>query len=939
MRSGTRFAFRTASTFAGLAIISAGIWAYSSQPAPEAADTDPNPMSVDVDRGAAGLSRWLAALRTRASMLMVTAHPDDEDGGMLAYQSRGVGARTTLLTLNRGEGGQNVMTMDLYDALGLIRTQELLASDRYYGVDQYWGRVIDYGFSKTREEALQQWGHDRVLSDVVRVVRMTRPLVITAVFAGAPTDGHGNHQVSGQVAQEAFLAAGDPNRFPEQLHEGLRPWTPLKVYARVPFFSATKEGIYDYATDKYVPVRFYDYVHQTWITERPAANVEVPEGKPAAAAGLTFLQIGRAGWGYQKSQNGGGTIPPPALYNAPYHRYGSHIPSGEKEKSFYDRIDISLMGIAALAKGEAKFLTEGLERISRLSGDAVSHYRPDDPASIAGSLADGLKATRTLLRQVRASQLDEPGKSDVAFELQVKEKQFQKALTLALGLSFQATVAPEKESTGPFAAFGGSPVTFSIAIPEQSFSVQSHLLNQSSDSVGIESVEIKPSDGKAWNIRPERSPKPALGAGEDMRLKFAITSPADARLTKPYFSRPNQEQPYYDLTDERFRNLSFAPYPLSAIARVTYRGTELELQQVVQSMQRIEKIGLQAQPLLMGPAISVAVSPAAGAVPLSASAFAFSCALHSNVKGPAKGVLRLRLPAGWTSTPSEYPFSMAGDGETQTLTFQVAPRSIKPESYQIRAVAEYQGKMYEEGYRLVGYPGLVPYPYYRPATYKAVGVDVKTAPGLHVAFLPGTGDDVPRALEDLGLTVKILSVSDLETGNLNDYDAIVLGVRAYAVNAALRAANARLLNYVKDGGVLLVQYNLQDFEANYGPYPFSLGSNPQKVVDETSPIKVLEPVNPVLKWPNKITEADFRGWEEERGHGFMGTWDPRYKALVETHDPTQDPQRGGLLVARYGRGTYIYDAFALYRQLPSGVPGAYRILANLVSVGKNPEWK
>jgi hypothetical protein len=247
--------------------------------------------------------------------------------------------------------------------------------------------------------------------------------------------------------------------------------------------------------------------------------------------------------------------------------------------------------------------------------------------------------------------------------------------------------------------------------------------------------------------------------------------------------------------------------------------------------------------------------------------------------------------------------------------------------------------MYEEGYRLVGYPGLVPYPYYRPAAYKAVGVDVKTAPALRIAFLPGTGDDVPQALEDLGLAVKILSVSDVETENLNDYDAIVLGVRAYAVNVALRSANARLLSYVKDGGVLIVQYNLQNFEDNYGPYPFSLGSNPQKVVDETSPIKILDPANPVLKWPNKIAEADFRGWEEERGHGFMGTWDPRYKALFETHDPNQDPQRGGLLVARYGRGTYIYDAFALYRQLPSGVPGAYRILANLVSVGKNPEWK
>src|SRR6185437_13533522 len=251
-RHDRRFLVRTTACAVAMGVVlSAAIWASSrSEPAREAAEINPNAMPIDLNRGASGLSRYLAAIRTRASILMVTAHPDDEDGGMLAYETRGLGARGALLTLNRGEGGQNAMSGDLYDALGLVRTQELMTSDRYYGVDQYWTRVIDYGFSKTREEALQKWGYDRVLSDVVRVVRMTRPLVITSVFAGAPPGGHGNHQVAGQMAQEVYLAAGDPNRFPEQIREGLRPWQPLKVYARVPFFSPTKSHtIYDYATD------------------------------------------------------------------------------------------------------------------------------------------------------------------------------------------------------------------------------------------------------------------------------------------------------------------------------------------------------------------------------------------------------------------------------------------------------------------------------------------------------------------------------------------------------------------------------------------------------------------------------------------------------------------------------------------------------------------
>lgn len=930
--------FKPAVTVTAVILLGLGVWGASA--ADENGRTpNPNAMNIELDRGAAGLTRWLAAIRTRASILMVTAHPDDEDGGLLTYQTRGLGARAALLSLNRGEGGQNAMSVEMYDALGVVRTQELLTADRYYGVAQYWGRVIDYGFSKTREEALKLWDYDRVLSDVVRVVRMTRPLVITSVFVGAPTDGHGHHQVAGQMAQEAFLAAGDPKRFPEQLREGLRPWSPLKVYGRVPFFAPTKDNtIYDYATDKYVPIRFYDYVNKTWLNSRPQANVEVAEGVEDAATGLTFLQMAREGWGYQKTQNNGGTIPQPVLMSSPYHRYASHVSAPEKEKSMYEGVDVSLLGIASLAAGNTGFLKEGLQRMAKCADDASNHYTPNAPAIIAPALAEGLKATRQLIEQVRSSNLAEPGKSDVLFELEKKEPQFENALTLALGLSFDAAVAPEKEPTGPFAAFAGATPTFAIAIPGQTFPVQAHLVNEGSEPVNIESLNLAASDGRNWTIHPEASPSPTLPGAKDLRLRFSVKVPDDATLTKPYFTRPDQEQPYYNLTDERYRNLSFAPYPLAASARINYRGTELEIDKVVQTNQHVEGIGIEEQPLLVGPAISVRISPAAGAVPLTAKQFQFSCELHSNAKGTAEGTLKLELPPGWESTPPQYAFSI-GEGQNDNVTFAVTPHAMDPKPYDIRAVAEYKGKSYDQGYRLVGYTGLTPYPYYRPADYKAVGVDVKTAPGLRVAFFPGTGDDVPGALENLGLHVQILSGADIEAGDLSEYDAIILGTRAYAVRPELRAANSRLLNYVKNGGALIVQYNVQNFDHDYGPYPFSLGANASKVVDETSVVQIIDAKDPALTWPNNITAADFNGWEEERGHGFMQTWDPHYRALTETHDPDQDPQKGGLLVARYGRGFYIYDAFALYRQLPSGVPGAYRILANLVSIGKNPEWK
>jgi LmbE family N-acetylglucosaminyl deacetylase len=909
-----------------------------------AAETDA--LAISQDRGAAGLARLLREIRTRASLALVVAHPDDEDGGMLVQESRGEGARAIQLTLNRGEGGQNEMSADTYDAMGLVRTQELLQADRYYGVEQYWTRAIDYGFSKTREEALEKWGHDRVLADVVRVIRMTRPLVMASVFTGNATDGHGNHQAAGQMSQEAWVAAGDPARFPEQLKEGLRPWSPLKVYARSPFFDITKDGMYDYAIDKYVPVRFFDYVAQKWTTEKPAVNVTIDEGKLIPGTGLTATQIAREGWGLQKSQNGGGTLPVPAAASATYHRYGSRVKTTETEQGFFDGIDIGLSGIATLATGDTQFLKAGLAGISAKADQAFGQYSPEKPGAIAPLLAEGLKGVRDLSAQVRSSSLAEPGKSDVLFELDVKEKQFGKALAAALQLSFQTAVSaqvklPEDGGRGGRGRGGYNMMrnaAFTMAIPGQAFAVETTSLNLGSEPVTLEGVTMIPSDGRNWNVEQQGSPSHDLIPGKDTMWRMAVKAPEDAAITRPYYKRDSLEQPYYDLLDERYRNLSLAPYPLTARARFVYRGVPVEMEQVVQTSERVAGIGQVLQPLMVAPAISVSLGLPGGALPLTAKSLSLTATVHSNVKGPAQGTLRLTMPAGWRSEPAEAIFNTTRDGEDRVIAFDVIPSGVKATTYTITATAEYQGRKYSEGYRMAGYPGVRNYPFYTPAAYRATGVDVKTVSGLRLGYLPGTGDEVPRAMENLGHEVRVLATSDVTQGDLSGYDAIVLGVRAYAVRADLKSANSRLLDYVKNGGVLVVQYNLQDFDHNYGPYPFELGSNPQKVVDEGSSVKFLEPNNPLFAWPNKISPEDFKGWEEERGHGFMKTWDPRYTALVETHDPEQDEQKGGLLVARYGKGFYIYDAFAIYRQLPSGVPGAYRLLGNMISLRKNPAY-
>ena len=419
--------------------------------------------------------------------------------------------------------------------------------------------------------------------------------------------------------------------------------------------------------------------------------------------------------------------------------------------------------------------------------------------------------------------------------------------------------------------------------------------------------------------------------------RYHVTVPENAAFTRPYFSRPDIEQPYYDILDNRFLNRPLSPYPFTAWAELTFQGANIRIGEYVQSVKRITGEGTVYEPLVIAPALSVSISQPAGIVPLSAKSFSVSAVVHSNVKGPAEGTLRLDLPSGWSSEPNQSHFNLAADGSDQTFTFDVTPSHLDTQVHVVTAVAEYGGHSFKEGYTVTGYPGLRPYFLYRPASYKLSGVDVTVAPGLNVAYIMGSGDDVPSSLEHLGINVHFLSAADIASGDLTKFDAILLGVRTYAARPELSTYNSRLLDYVHNGGVVIVQYNTPEFDHNFGPYPYEMTSNPEEVTDEASEVKILDPSNPIFNWPNKISTKDFEGWVEERGSKWLKSWDPHYSALLETHDAGQPEQRGGLLYAKYGKGIYIYNAYAFYRELPEGVPGAYRIFANMISLAKNPQ--
>jgi LmbE family N-acetylglucosaminyl deacetylase len=915
---------RTSASLAALLLAVAPLTAQTPTATAISATTDYQPLQVD--RGTPALQQSLRKLNTRASLMMIVAHPDDEDGGMLTYESRGQGARVALLTLTRGEGGQNVMSNDLWDALALVRTEELLAAGRRYGVDQYFTRVADFGFSKTLDEALSVWGKERVLYDVVRAVRMNRPLVLAASFVGGITDGHGQHQVSGEMCQEVFKAAGDPNVFPDQIKAGLLPWTPLKVYARVPAFSISPKGMFDYATGKYAPVRFYDYVAGKWTDAVPTTTLKIAEGTYDPVLGGSYIQLGREGLNQQKSQNGGTGIPLPGAFDVPYHRYGSRVTSPDTEKSFFEGIDISLTGIAVLAPGQHPFLTEGLRQIAASVDQATR--QPDKITPLAA----GLKQTQSLIQKVEASTLSPEQKYNINHELEVKRAQFNSALIEALGVTLTAVVAPANPDRGrsPFAIDAQD--TFTTAVPGLSFGVSAYLVNPSKVPVQIQNMSLHSTGAGDWHIT-NTTPVQGLLGNERQTAQFHVTVPEDATFTQACFHRKDVEQSYYDLDSVNCLDHPLPPYPLEAWLEFTVDGVTVRTGQAVQTVQHQVGVGGVYEPLVVAPGISVAATATAGIVPLGQSKpVAVNVRVRTNISSKTPAQLHLDLPAGWQSQPES-----AGFTEAQTISFAVTPQNLAEQAYTITPTATYQGHSYTQGYETVGYQGLRPYNYYHPGPYKLVGVDVKVAPGLKVGYVMGTGDDVPGSLESMGVPVKLLSSADIYSGDLSVFDVIVLGIRAYAARPELAANNSRLLDYVNKGGELVVQYNSGEYDHNYGPYPLTLSRDPEKVVDEAGPVKLLEPDSPLLSWPNKITPADFKGWVEERGHSFMRSWDKHYEALTEMHDPDQDEQKGGLLYARYGKGAYVYVAWALYRQLPEGVPGAYRLFANLLSLPKAPK--
>jgi LmbE family N-acetylglucosaminyl deacetylase len=849
------------------------------------------------DRGAAGLTLLLQRLQTTASVLHTGAHPDDEDSAFIARTARGDHARVAYLSLTRGEGGQNVIGSELFEALGIIRTEELLQARRLDGGAQFFTRAIDFGFSKTRAESAARWNEQDVLDDMVRVIRTFRPLVVVSRFAGTEVDGHGHHQLAGYLTPLAFRAAGQPDAFPHHFAEGLRPWQPRKLYRTVR--QPSEAGVVDVMTGVLDPV-----------------------------VGRTYAEIAAEGRSQHKSQEMGAIEPRGELHA--YARLVSiagadgprEAPPDVRERSIFDGIDTRIAASASLSGLPESSLRAELQLIASLAAQALDDYAPLQPARIVSTLAAGVRATRA----ARAALRDVPAgdaRTDADFMLRQKEIDFEEALARAASVVVDALSDQEIVPQG-----------FALGVAVRAYFPDASLVRVT--DAGVTTPE-------GWTVSRPGGDGAIPAAGNDRAAysqSFSISVAPEAALTQPYFLASARDGDKYTWTAATPKGLPFEPGPLVGWIGMEIGGVSITLRKRADFRFADRVRGEIRRNINVVPALTVAVDSPLLIVPIGKPApHLLNVTTTNHAAGAATGTVRLDLPAGWTSIPANATFSLQGRGDRQVSPFEIrTPARLNPGALLIRAAATVGGRSFAQEMQTIAYPHIETHRMYRPATVRVQAVDLSVAP-VRVGYVMGTGDQVPDALRRMGVDVTILDEETIARGDLARFDTIVVGIRASEARADFTNEHTRLMAYVASGGTLIVQYQQSDYVArNLPPYPASSPAGPvnSRVTDETAPVTMLAPGHPVFTFPNRIGAADFEGWVQERNLYAFPVVDPRFTPLLATADPGEQTQRGGEVYAEIGKGRYVYTAFSWFRQLPAGVPGAYRQFANLVSLPRAP---
>ena len=849
--------------------------------------------------GRTRLGLVLRQLNTTGSFMMMTAHPDDENNGVLALLGQGEGVRTTLVTATRGDGGQNEIGPELFDALAALRTEELLAAHRLDGAEQYFTRAVDFGYSFSREETFEQWGREAILGDFVRMIRTIRPDVI----AGLSPDGDGggqHHQASAVLAREAYLAAADPNRFPEQLTEGLRPWQPSKFYFSAGFpFGGGRGGPRGGASGD------------------AGRMTTVDIGRFDPLLGRTFAEIGSEARSMHKCQGTSPLVMLPGPASARYRLSESVIPGHTElfERSLFDGVTASIEGLSRFAGPQpAPLLVVELAALSGHATGALQAFERGDVAAQRANALAGLGVARRLRASLGTLGLTEDGIFEIDFRLARKEAQFEEAVLLAHELRFDVSADD------------------GVVTPDQPVTVSAQIANHGETAVAVSQIRFL---GFA---------SPDLTCGADILVSGGVYQcqsplrlPENAPVTDVHWERLPDAARYQFDPDVPF-GLPFRPTPFRASFELEFSSVRIVVERpIIHRYGSDIFAGEKQMELQVVPPFAVEVTPSVAIVPRGADLERdLRVTVRYGRREPAAGVVRLVLPSGWEQTPDRAAVEFAREDEVRTVRFRVrpAPGAIVGE-YRIGATFESDGDVFGRGFQVVEYPHIGRRHLVHDAETVIQVIDVRLQPGLRVGYVDGVGDEVPPAIEQLGAELEWISADQLAFGDLSRYDVVVTGVRAYERNGDLRANNGRLLDYVDAGGTLIVQYNKFEFnEAQYGPYPARVSRN--RVTDEHAAVEILTPNHQLFRYPNAISDATWAGWVQERGLYFLGDKGSAYADLVELSDSfPSNPgvKRGALVEARYGQGRWVYVGLGLWRQLPAGTPGAYQLLANLLSLG------
>ena len=845
------------------------------------------------------------------AILHIGAHPDDEDVGLLAYMARKFGVRIVYWSATRGEGGQNRIGSYKGEALGIYRTWESLDARLVDGGEALFGPFYDFGYCKTGEDALAKWGRYNLVREIVRAIRLTQPQVVIGRWTGKESDGHGHHQAVGSATLEAFDAAGDPDQFPELVNHELVAWQPSKLYHSTGGdWQPGEEGSFGEI--------------QPNLERKDVVRINTGEFDPIA--GRTYQEMAWLAFNKHHTQ-AMGFIPTQGDFYYYYTLYKSLVSETATSTPFYGGLDPRIVGLADYPGAGLEIVHKSLDEIKEYADSAYRLFRMDDPDEAAASVLDGLSALRRLHEAIAEEDIELLVRQNLDSYLKRKIDDFEKVAAQCLGIQLEC-------------------LTFQAHVtPGQNLRFTSRIWNNGSVQIDRLTFELQLPYG--WEARVENDFNGSLELGQ-AKFVHEVTVPREAKLTSPYWMAEPREPFHYTWPDGAPSSQPFGPALVEVECDIELGQYQLTLREPAVLREAFSG-GFRELPLAIVPPISLIPKVSqqfmkAGQEPQELE---LKVVARSNEEsGIVKGTLSLKVPRGWKVEPSKVHISLDEVGDTQSIRLKVlVPERTPAGEYQLKYVVRSGDRDY--GFVLnpvrMGAPGLPQLPnatncikeefVITPASIAVHIIDARFVSGLKYAYIKGVGEELLGTLMSFDLNIILLAEEDIGYTDFSEYDAIIVGPNAYLVRDEMAKNASRFRDYVGKGGTLIVQYQgygYQNFD--FSPYPIEYSQPHDRVTYADAPVKFLSPNHILLNQPNIITQDDFNGWVHDRGLYFFGKWDKRYESILSSHDPGEPPRTGGLLVASYGRGIYLYTGYSFFRQLPAGVRGAFRLFFNVLAL-------